>query len=208
MSDKAAQHAKRKEAEKDRQHVALEGRQIENVYDFIYLGCKSHADGDCMADVRHRMVIAQTAFNELSSLWSDHRLPLSLKFRLYRLAVCSTLTHGCEAWELTLKVRRTLNGFNCRCLNRITSKPYRDTAKSPDFDLILAIRKRRLRYLGHILRMSVDRLVRRTFIAYVSTPGGPPDGSLLDDCRIKDLQQLTVLAQDRRTWRALGNNLV
>ena len=208
LADKVAQHAKRKEAEKDRQHVALEGRQIENVYDFIYLGCKSQADGDCMADVRHRMVIAQTAFNELSSLWSDHRLPLSLKFRLYRLAVCSTLTHGCEAWELTLKVRRTLNGFNCRCLNRITSKPYRDTAKSPDFDLILAIRKRRLRYLGHILRMSVDRLVRRTFIAYVSTPGGPPDGSLLDDCRIKDLQQLTVLAQDRRTWRALANNLV
>ena len=56
--------------------------------------------------------------------------------------------------------------------------------------------------------MSVDRLVRRTFIAYVSTPGGSPDGSLLDDCRIKDLQQLTVLAQDRRTWRALANNLV
>ena len=122
LADKAAQHAKRKEAEKDRQHVALEGRQIENVYDFIYLGCKSQADGDSMADVRHRMVIAQTAFNELSSLWSDHRLTLSLKFRLYRLAVCSTLTHGCEAWEFTLKVRRTLNGFNCRCLNRITSK--------------------------------------------------------------------------------------
>ena len=46
----------------------MEGRQIENVYDFIYLGCKTQADGDCMADVKHRSVIAQSAFNELSSL--------------------------------------------------------------------------------------------------------------------------------------------
>ena len=82
LVDKVATHAKRKKAEKDRQHEALEGRQIENVYDFIYLGCKSQADGDCRADVRHRMVRAQTAFNDLSSLWSDQRLPLSLKFRL------------------------------------------------------------------------------------------------------------------------------
>ena len=74
------------------------------------------------------------------------------------------LTHGCEAWELTLEVRRVLNGFNWRCLNRITRKQYRDTAKSPDFDLILAI---------YLELMSVDQLVRRTFIAYVSTPGGP-----------------------------------
>ena len=83
--------AKRKEAEKGRQHVAMEGRQIENVYNFIYLGCKTQADGDCMVDVKHRMDIAEAAFNELSSLWSDHRLPLSMKLRLYRLAVCSTL---------------------------------------------------------------------------------------------------------------------
>ena len=208
LADKKVQHAKRKEAEKERQHVAMEGRQIENVYNFIYLGCKTQADGDCTVDVRHRMEIAQAAFNELSSLWSDHRLPLSLKLRLYRLAVCSTLTHGCEAWELTLKVRRMLNGFNSRCLNRITGKWYRDTAKNPDFDLVLAIRKRRLRYLGHILRMSADRLVRRTFIAYVSAPGGPPDGSLLDDCRIKVIRQLADLAQDRCKWRALANSLV
>ena len=207
LADKAVQHAKRKEAENARQHVAMEGRQIENVYDFIYLGCKTQADGDCMADVKHRSVIAQSAFNELSSLWSDHRLPLSLKLRLYRLAVCSTLTHGCEAWDFTLKVRRTLNGFNSRCLHRITGKSYRDTAKDPDFNLVLAIRKRRFRFLGHILRMKAERLVRRTFIAYVSTPGGPPDGSLLDDCRIKDISQLAELAQDRTKWRWLANSL-
>ena len=102
--------------------------------------------------------------------------------------------HGCEAWDFTLKVRRTLNGFNSRCLNRITGKSYRDTAKDPYFILVLAIRKRRFRYLGHILRMNAERLVRRTFVTYVSTPGGPPDGSLLDDCHIKDISQLVELA--------------
>ena len=103
-----------------------------------------------------------------------------------------------------MKVRRTLKGFNSRCLSRITGKSYRDTAKDPDFNLVLAIRKRRL---GHILRMNAKRLVRRTFVAYVSTPGGPPDGSLLDDCHIKDISQLTELAQDKTKWRRLANSL-
>ena len=49
--------------------------------------------------------------------------------------------------------------------------------------------------------MKAERLVRRTFVAYVNTPGGPPDGSLLDDCHMKDISQLTELAQDRTKWR-------
>ena len=168
----------------------------------------TQADGDCMVDVKHRMDIAQAAFNELRTIWSDHILSLLIKLRLYRLAVCSTLKNGCEAWKLTPKVKRVLNGFNCRCLNRITGKCYRDTATNPDFNLVLAIRKRRLRYLGHILRMNANRLVRRTFIAYVSTSGGPPVGSLLDDCYNKDIQQLADFSQDRCKWRELANNLI
>ena len=207
LADKAVQVSKRKEAEQKKPHVMIEGEQIENVYFFEYLGCKFTADGDSMADIKHRLDIAQAAFGSLNKLWSDHRLPTSMKLRLYKTAVCSTLTHACEAWDFTKEARRTVNGFNSRCLNRLTGKSYRATATDPDFDLVLAIRKRRMRYLGHLLRMSSDRLVRRTLIAYVSSPDGPPKGSLLDDCTSKHIEELNAQASDRKTWRMMIDNL-
>ena len=71
-------------------------------------------------DVRHRMDIAQAVFGSLSRLWTDHRLSRETKLRLYRLSVCSSLTHCCTAWALTRQVTRMINGFNSRCLDVIT----------------------------------------------------------------------------------------
>ena len=207
LTDKAIQFTKRKEAEKERDHVQIEGKRIENVYNFVYLGCKTQADGDCMADIKFRLDLAQVAFNDLSKLWADSNLPLTMKLGLYSTAVCSSLSHGSEAWEFTQAAQGFLNGFNCRCLFWITGKQYRETATNPDYDLFLAIRKRRLRYLGHILRMSNDCLVRRTFIAYISYPDGPPNGSLLDDCLSRSINELTSLAVDRVKWRKLAKSL-
>ena len=62
---------------------------------------------------------------------------------------------------------RMINGFNSRCLHVITGKDYRATATSPVYDLVLAVRKRRMRYLGHVLRLPPDRIVRRSLIALV-----------------------------------------
>ena len=86
----------------------------------LVLGSRLQGDGDDEADVRYRMDIAQAAFASLSHLWTDHRLSRNLKLRLYHLCVCSTLTHSCEAWNLTKAVSRILNGFNSRCLHVIT----------------------------------------------------------------------------------------
>jgi hypothetical protein len=207
LADKAVQLSKRKEVENLRDHVRIEGEEIENVHSFVYLGSKLQCDGEDTADVKHRMAIAQSEFSSLSRLWQDHRLPLSMKIRLYRSAVCSTFTHACEAWNLTEAIRKTINGFNSRCLHVITGEPYRSTARNPPFNLVLAIRCRRMRYLGHVLRMDTDRLVRRTFMAFVHGGQGPPDGSLLDDCGGRSIDALTGLAQDRGRWekKMVGN---
>ena len=165
-------------------------------------------DGDDEADVKHRMDIAQSVFSSMFHIWKDHRLPVSMKLRLYICAVCSTFTHACEAWDLTDRVLKKINGFNSRCLHVITKKSYRDTAVNPDLDLVLAIRKRRLRYAGHVLRMSVDRLVRQTLCAYVYGGIGPrPEGSLLMDCPELPFQELAEIAQDRIRWSNLVTNL-
>ena len=115
---------------------------VDNFYSFEYLGSRLQCDGDDEADVRYSMDIAQAAFASLSHLWMDHRLSRNMKVRLYNLCICSTLTDACEAWNLTQ-------------LPRV----------STFLHLLLVVRQRRLRYLGHLLRLPRDSVVLRTLTA-------------------------------------------
>ena len=209
LADKKVQLHKRKELEHNLPHVTVEGQQLENVYTFEYLGSRIQCDGDESADVEHRLIIAQNVFNSLHHMWADHRLPISMKIRLYRTAVCSSFTHACEAWTLVKSVQRKINGFNSRCLSRITGEDFAETATHPLFDLVAVIIKRRLRFAGHILRMDPDRLLHRTFISYMCNSGSNsrPPGSLLHMCEDMPIEDVTAIAQDRRQWSTFINSL-
>ena len=154
-----------------------------------------------MADVTHRKNIAQARFSSLYHMWNDHRLPTSMKLRLYKTAVCSTFTHSCKAWDMAQRVTRSINGFNSRYLQLIMKKSYRNTATAPDFNLVLAIRRRRLRFLGHVLRMDNSRLLKQSLTAYVRGGTAPPTGSLMMDCENVPLDELKLAAEDRTAWR-------
>ena len=173
LADKAVKLTKRKASAALLQPVIMEGESLESVYQFDYLGCRFTSDGDDAADMHHPMAIAGERSRSLNYLWSDNRLPRSLKLRLYAASVCSTLTHGSEAWMLTPRALATLNGFNSRQLHRITGRSYRDEATKPSYDLLTAVRTRRHHWLGHILRMPADRLVRRAVLA-LGQRAGPP----------------------------------
>ena len=203
LTDKAVKSSKRRAAEASLDKVAIgSDPPLENVSHFQYLGSRLQGDGSDEADVGHRLEIAQSAFSTLSHLWADHRLSHTTKLRLYRVCVCSSLTHCCEAWTLNRAVTRTINGFNSRCLHVLTGEHYRETAIAPAYDLVLAVRRRRLRYLGHVLRMPAERMVRRALLALVSDSVMYPTGSLFSDCQGVALSQLVAMASSRSMWRA------
>ena len=207
LADKAVKLTKRKESAALLPPVIIEGESLESVYQFDYLGCRFTSDGYDAADMRHRMAIAGERSRSLNYLWSDNRLPLSLKLRLYAASVCSTLTHGSEAWILTPRALATLNGFNSRQLHRITGRSYREEATKPSYDLLMAVRTRMHHWLGHILRMPTDRLVRRAVLA-LGQRAGPPyqPGSLLMDTHLP-LNELIQRAADHRGCARYGRSL-
>ena len=208
LADKAVQRAKRKADEETRPQVMVNGEPIDNVYAFEYLGSQQQCDGEDDADVHHRMNLATTTFSSLSHIWPDRRLPIALKLRLYCAAICSTFSHACEAWDLTDTVVKNINGFNSRCLHVITGKNYRETAVNPDFNLVRAIRQRRLRYLGHILRLPPERLLRKCLFAYVMGSDTVPAGSLIADCPLNlNLEDLALIATDRKQWADIVNSI-
>ena len=141
-------------------------------------------------------------FSSLSHLWADHRLSRTTKLRLYRVCVCSSLTHCCEAWTLNRTVIRSMNGFNSRCLHVMTGEHYRETATAPAYDLVLAVRRRRLCNLSHVLRMPADRMVRCALLAPVVDASHYPTDNLFSDCQGISLPQRVAMASSRSMWHA------
>ena len=201
LADKAVKRAKRKEQAVAMPHVTLNGHIIENVLSFDYLGSRVSGDGSDSADIQHRMVIAQERFSSLHNIWRDHRLSRAMKIDMYSSSVCSTFTHGSETWTLESAALKSVNGFKSRNLYRITSRSYREEAVEPSFNLVRAVRQRRKRWLGHILRMPEHRLLRRTVCSLATNAPPYPSGSIFMDCD-GPLRELTESAEDRKAWQA------
>ena len=132
--------------------------------------------------VRHRSTLGSHSRRLAHSVTCGptmHRLSRTIKLRLYRVCVCSSLTHCCEACTLNRTVMRSVNGFNSRCLHVMTGQHYRETATAQAYDLVLAMRRRCLRYRGHVLRMPADRMVWCTRIALMSDSIQKPAAAII-----------------------------
>ena len=92
---------------------------------------------------------------------------------------------------------RLLNGWNSRCLHLITGRSYREEAVEPSVDLMSLVRARRLRWLGHVLRVEETYLLKKVVVEYVKdkAEGGYPTGSILmDSPHHRNAEELLALA--------------
>ena len=148
--------------------------------------------------------MARQRFGKMHHLWKDNNLHQNLRLRLYKAAVCSILTYGSEAWMLNAEVRRALNGANASMLAIITGKTVHEESSDDTrtFDLVKWVRARRLQWLGHILRMGMERLLKRAVYGMFMLP---QDGDLMMDAPTLNCswRQLCKYAEDREYWRVL-----
>ena len=130
---------------------------MDNCLQFHYLGSIFQTDGDILPDIQSKCDRAKVRAGCLRHIWASD-LPLALKLRLYIAACCSVLVYGSEGWFLDEAACRVINGANAYMLSHITGKTKRCevTATSTTFNIIVWIRARRLRWVGHIMRMTVN----------------------------------------------------
>ena len=127
---------------------------------------------------------------------------MELKLRVYAAGVVSVLVYGCECWDME-RACTAVGAWNARRLAVITGREIREEYLVPSYDLIGAVRARRLKYVGHILRLEEGRMLRGAIEEEWRNQTDGCRGLLYDTPIVETFDELVQLASDSKLWRGL-----
>ena len=201
---------------KARTDITVNGNPLENVDEFKYLGSMLTTDNNIEKEISTRIAMASAAFNKMSQIWKSQEYSVPTKLKLYKSNVRSVLLYGAETWLTNQRIESRLRGFEGRCLRRILKVRWEHRVTNVEIaartgidNIVDEIKRRRWRWLGHILRMNKVRhpLAALTWNPQGQRKRGRPHGSwrrTVCDERSKagmTWNELKWLAQDRKEWR-------
>ena len=78
----------------------IHGETVETVADFIFLGSKINADGDCSHEIKNLLLLGRKVMTNLDSILKSRDITLPTKVRLVKAMVFPVVMHGCESWTV------------------------------------------------------------------------------------------------------------
>ena len=132
---------------------------METVTDFIFLGSKLTADGDCSHEIKRRLLLGRNAMTNLDSLLKSRDVTLPTKVHLVKAMVFPVVTYGCESWTIKKAKHQRMDAFKLWCWRRLLRVPW--TARrsnqsilkeiSPEYSLEGLMLKLKLQYFDHLM---------------------------------------------------------
>ena len=89
----------------------INGETMETVTDFIFLGSKITADGDCSREIKRRLLLGRKAMTNLDSILKSRDITLSTKVCLVNGMVFSVVMYGCESWTVKKAEHQRIDVF-------------------------------------------------------------------------------------------------
>ena len=137
----------------------IDGEPMKTVTDFIFLGSKITADGDCIHEIKRRLLLGRKVMTSLDSLLKSRDLTLSTKVHLVKAIIFLVVRYGCESWSIKKAESQRIDAFELWCWRRLLRVPW--TARrsnqsilkevSPEYPLEALILKLKLQYSGHLM---------------------------------------------------------
>ena len=107
----------------------IDGETVEIVADFVFLGSKITADGDCSHEIKRRLQLGRKFMTNLDSILKSEDITLPTKVRLVKAMVFPVVTYGCESWTVMKAECRRIDAFELWCWRRLLRVPW--TAVDP-----------------------------------------------------------------------------
>ena len=89
----------------------IEGETMETVTDFIFLGSKITADGDCSHEIKTHLLLGRKVMTNLDSTLKSRDITLPTKVHLIKAMVVPVVMYGCESWTVKKAERRRIDAF-------------------------------------------------------------------------------------------------
>ena len=138
----------------------IEGENVETVTDFIFLGSKITADGDCSHEIKRRLLLGRKAMTKLDSILKSRDITLPTKVSLVKAMVFPVVMYGCESWTINKAEHRRIDAFELWCGRKLLRVPWTERRSnqsilkevSPEYSLEGLMLKLKLQYFGHLMR--------------------------------------------------------
>ena len=96
----------------------------ETVADFIFLGSKITADGDCSHEIKRHLLLERKVMTKLDSIFKSRDIILPTKVRLIKAMVFPMVMYGCESWTIKKAECRRIDAFELWCWGRLLRVPW------------------------------------------------------------------------------------
>ena len=93
----------------------IDGETVEMVADFIFLGSKITADGDCSHEIKRHLLLERKVMTNLDSIFKSRDVTLPNKVRLVKAMVFPVVMYGCESWTVKKAECRRIDAFELLC---------------------------------------------------------------------------------------------
>ena len=99
----------------------IDGETVETVADFIFLGSKITADGDCSHEIKRRLLLGRKVMTNLDSISKSRHITLPTKVCLVKAMIFPVVVYGCESWTIKKAERRKIDAFELWCWRTLES---------------------------------------------------------------------------------------
>ena len=131
---------------------------VETVSDFIFLGSKITAEGDCSHEIKRHLLLGRKVMTNLDSILKSRDILLLASIHMVKAMVFPVVMYGCESWTIKKAECQRIDAFGLWCWRRLLRVPW--TARrsnqsilriSPEYSLEGLMLKLKLQYFAHLM---------------------------------------------------------
>ena len=102
----------------------IDGETVQTVADFIFLGFRITADGDCSQEIKRHLLFGRKVMTNLDSILKSRDIALPTKVCLVKTMVFPVVMYGCESWTIKKAECRRIDAFELWCWRRLLIVPW------------------------------------------------------------------------------------